>query len=62
VTFFDNDTSIGTSSVSNGQATLSTTALPVGTDPVTASYNGDGDFIGSSTVDALSQAVSDPRR
>ncbi len=62
VTFFDNSTSIGTSSVSNGQATLSTTALPVGTDPITASYNGDGDFIGSSTADALSQAVSDPRR
>ncbi len=62
VTFFDNGTAIGTSSVSNGQATLSTTALPVGTDAITASYGGDADFVGSSTVSVLSQAVNDPRR
>ncbi len=60
VTFFDNGTAIGTSSVSNGQSTLSTTALPVGTDAITASYGGDGDFVGSSTAGALSQAVNDP--
>jgi hypothetical protein len=34
----------------------------VDTDPITASYNGDGDFIGSSTVSVPSQAVNDPRR
>ena len=47
VTFFDNGVAIGTSSVSNGQATLSATGLPAGTDPITAGYGGDGDFVGS---------------
>ena len=49
VTFFDNGVAIGTSSVSNGQATLSTTGLPAGTDPIIAGYGGDGDFVGSPT-------------
>jgi hypothetical protein len=62
VTFFDNGGAIGTGSVSNGQATLSTTALPVGTDLITAGYDGDGDFVASSTTGALSQAVNDPGR
>ena len=48
VTFFDNDMAIGTSSVSNGQASLSTTGLPVGTDPVTAN---------AATVTVTSSAV-----
>jgi len=61
VTFFDGGVAIGTSSVSNGQATLSTTTLPVGTDPVSASYGGDGDFVGSVTTGTLAQAVDDPR-
>ena len=60
VTFFDNGVDIGTSSVSNGQATISTTGLPSGTDPITASYGGDGDFVASMTVDTLGQLVNDP--
>jgi Big-like domain-containing protein len=60
VTFFDNGTVVGTCAVSNGQATLSATGLPVGTDPVTASYGGDGDFVGSVTAGALPQAVDRP--
>ena len=62
VTFFDNGVAIGTSSVSNGQATLSATGLPSGTDPITAGYGGDGDFVGSVTADPLPQVVAIPRR
>ena len=57
VTFFDNGVRIGTSTVSNGQATLSVTNLPAGDDALTADYAGDGNFIGSSTAGPLSQLV-----
>ena len=60
VTFFDNGVAIGTSSVSNGQATLSATGLPAGTDPITAGYGGDGDFVGSVTSGGLPQVVDGP--
>ena len=58
VTFYDNGSSIGTGSVSGGTATLATTTLPQGTDPITATYGGDGTFAGSSTASALSQVVN----
>jgi hypothetical protein len=47
VTFYDNGptgTNLGTFPVVNGVATLSTTTLPVGTQPITAVYNGDGNY------------------
>jgi len=58
VTFFSHGIAIGTSSVSNGQATLSTTGLQPGTDPITASYGGDPDFVGSVTQAVLDQVVN----
>jgi len=58
VTFFDNGTSIGTGGVSNGQTTLTTSVLAIGTHPVTATYTGDGNFVGSSTTTTLSQVVN----
>ncbi|MFZ0251905.1 MAG: Ig-like domain repeat protein [Acidimicrobiales bacterium] len=58
VTFFDNGGSIGTGSVSNGQASLITSALAAGTHPITASYGGDSDFVGSSTAGALNEVVN----
>jgi large repetitive protein len=61
VTFFDNGVAIGTCEVSNGQATLSTTTLPVGTNPISASYGGDGDFVGSRTTGTLAQTVDTPQ-
>ena len=61
VTFFDNGVAIGTCGVSNGQATLSTTTLPVGTNPISASYGGDGDFVGSRTTGTLAQTVDTPQ-
>ncbi len=55
VTFFDNGISIGTGSVSYGQATLTTTFVQVGTNRITAAYSGDGDFVGSATDGAFSE-------
>ncbi len=50
VTFFDDGTRIGTSRVSNGQATLIISTLPAGDGLMTADYGGDASFIGSSTT------------
>jgi hypothetical protein len=51
VTFYHGSTSLGKGTLnSSGVATLSTTALPVGTDTVTASYAAAGDFAGSTSA------------
>ena len=60
VTFFFDGTALGSASVSDGEATLTTSALPVGTDSVTASYGGDGSFAGSATPGPWSQEVDPP--
>jgi Bacterial Ig-like domain (group 3) len=56
VTFSNGSTSLGSASVSSNAATLTTTALPVGTDTITAVYSGDSNLTGS-TSSALSQVV-----
>ena len=58
VTFYDDGARIGTSSVSNGQATLNVFTLAAGDDQITIDYTGDDNFIGSSTTTPLSQVVS----
>jgi hypothetical protein len=50
VNFFDNGTKIGTSTLSNGAATYSSSTLPVGTNVITAVYSGDVNFSPSSAV------------
>lgn len=50
VTFSDAGTFLGTAPVADGQATFSTGALSVGTHTITASYSGDGNFLGSSAT------------
>ena len=57
VTFLDNGSSIGTASLSNGKATLTTSTLSAGTHPITAQYNGDSNFIGS-TSPGINQTVN----
>ena len=57
VTFFYDGAVIGSGSVSNGQATLTTATLPPGTGTVTATYGGDGNFSGSATTAPWSQEV-----
>ncbi|HEY4356624.1 MAG TPA: Ig-like domain repeat protein [Acidobacteriaceae bacterium] len=44
VTFYSGATSLGSSALSGGIATLTTTALPVGSDSITAVYGGDTAF------------------
>jgi hypothetical protein len=56
VTFKDGATSIGTGTVSGGEATFATSALAAGTHSITAEYNGNADF-NASTSAAVSQAV-----
>jgi cyclophilin family peptidyl-prolyl cis-trans isomerase len=58
VTFLEGTTTLGTGTLnSSGVATLSTTALPVGSDSLTASYAGDTNF-DSSTSSAQTETVS----
>ena len=57
VTFASGSVVLGKAATSNGVATLSTTALPAGTDSVTASYPGDSTYA-ASTSPALQQQVN----
>jgi hypothetical protein len=57
VTFLNNGTSIGTSSISGTSTTFSTSSLPVGTDSITASWPGNANT-NSVTSSALSQVVN----
>jgi Bacterial Ig-like domain (group 3) len=56
VSFFDNVTLLGTSAVSGGVATL-TTSFTSGSHPITAVYNGDGIYA-SSTSPVVTQTVT----
>jgi hypothetical protein len=54
VTFFSGSSQLGTTTLDgSGKATLSTTALPAGTDSVTAVYSGSGTFASSSSPAVL---------
>jgi hypothetical protein len=55
VTFTTGSTTLGTSTVTGGIATLITSTLPIGSDPITATYNGDGDF--NSSIATATQTV-----
>ncbi|MCU1458201.1 MAG: hypothetical protein JWL73_2293 [Actinomycetia bacterium] len=57
VEFFDNGTSIGTGTLSSGVASIATSALAVGTHPLTAVYAGDTNFT-TSTSSVGSQVVT----
>jgi len=57
VTFLDGATPLGSSALAGGSATLSVSSLSVGTHTVTAQYNGDVTF-GGSTSSGLSQTVN----
>jgi sugar lactone lactonase YvrE len=59
VQFFNGTTLLGTATLSSGQAQFSTTALPVGTDSLTATYQGDANNT-SSTSGAIQQTVTNP--
>lgn len=56
VTFKDGATTIGIATVSNGQATLNISTLSVGTHPLTAVYDGDTNFV-TSTSSIVTQNI-----
>ena len=49
VTFVNNGVNIGTGTLTNGVATLTLTSLPAGSDAITATYPGDGNYTSSSS-------------
>jgi len=57
VTFQDGATSLGTSPLTNGKASFTTSSLAAAAHSITAVYNGDGNFNGSSSA-PLAQAVN----
>jgi uncharacterized repeat protein (TIGR03803 family) len=57
VTFMNGGTAFGSASLSGGVATLTTSALPVGSLAITASYGGDAAHIGSTSA-AVTQVVN----
>ncbi len=57
VSFFDGATLLGSTALSGGQATLSSSALSVGAHSITVSYAGDANFV-TSVSNALSQTVN----
>jgi hypothetical protein len=56
VTFYSGTTLLGTATISNGVATLTTSALPAGTDLLTGQASGDANY-NSATSPAVSDAV-----
>ena len=57
VTFYNNGTSVGTTTLTNGLASLTINSPPVGNNPITASYAGDANFAGSTTSQAADLQV-----
>src|SRR5262249_20830657 len=50
VSFYDGLTFLGTATLSNGVASLKTTALAVGGNSITVVYDGDGNFLGTTSA------------
>jgi hypothetical protein len=56
---FDDDGSlIGIGAVSGGQATFETSSLALGTHPITAIYEGDDNFVGGSSANTITEAIT----
>jgi hypothetical protein len=60
VDFYSGQNLLGSSLLSNGQATLTTKSLPVGTDTLTASYVGDAEFEASQSATVSEQVGTIP--
>jgi uncharacterized repeat protein (TIGR01451 family) len=57
VSFYDGATLLGSATLSNGMASLKTTALSVGANSITVVYSGDGNFLGTTSA-ALAVTVN----
>jgi probable HAF family extracellular repeat protein len=47
---YEGTTLLGTATLSNGYASIQTTALPVGSNSITVVYGGDGNFVGTTSA------------
>src|SRR5262249_54486968 len=56
VTFYDGTTSLGTTPISNGDATLTTSTLTTGTHSITVQYGGDSNYL-SSVSEPVAQTI-----
>ena len=56
ITFTSGSTTLGTGTIAGGVVSISTTVLPTGSDPITATYSGDGNY--TSATGTTTQAVS----
>ncbi len=56
VTFTSGSTTLGTSPLAGGTASVMTSTLPIGSNPITATYSGDGNY--NSATGTLNQNVS----
>ena len=57
ITFFADGSRIGTGQVEHGQATLVISTLSAGDHAITATYAGDGEFVGSASPAPLTQSA-----
>jgi Bacterial Ig-like domain (group 3) len=57
VTFYDGSSALDTETLDSGEASFTTSALALGSHPITAVYNGDGNFQSSASV-VLTEAVN----
>ena len=57
VSFYDSGNLLMTETLSSGEATYTTSTLAVGSHSITATYNANTDFLGSSTANAINQVV-----
>jgi Big-like domain-containing protein len=57
VQFDDNGSLLGVGTVSNDQATFQTSSLAPGSHPITAVYEGDDDFVGTSSTNTVNEAI-----
>ena len=58
VKFLDGSTTLGQGVLANGVATLNTSSLLLGTNPITISYSGDANYDGSRNLGAVNVTVS----
>ncbi len=58
MTFYDGETAIGAATISEGSATITTTALAAGEHAITAAYSGDSNY-GSGTSGTLTENIQD---
>jgi hypothetical protein len=60
ITFYNNGTAIGTATISNGVATLTTSSLPAGTNSITTGYGGNGNYTSANSASSVTVTIAPP--